>query len=100
VISGRLGVGGVTISTARFDLRIPLDDIVDPQARIARFKKEIEALTKDIASKQSQLSNETFRSRAPEKIVKGMESTLEERRVELRNLKDQLAQLEKTDLSA
>ena len=99
VISGRLGVGGVIRSTARFDLRIPFDEVVDPQAELERSKKDIEGLTKDIASKEAQLGNETFRSRAPERIIKGMETTLEERRVELRKLIDRVAQLEKGNRS-
>ena len=96
VTSGATGVGGVTRSTARFDLRIPFDEIADPKTEIARSKKEMEGLAKDIASKEAQLGNETFRSRAPEKIVKGMEATLEERRVELRKLTERVAQLEKS----
>jgi valyl-tRNA synthetase len=96
VNSAALGPGGVIRSTARFDLRIPFDEIADPKTEIARSKKEMEGLAKDIASKEAQLGNETFRSKAPEKIVKGMEATLEERRVELRKLTERVAQLEKT----
>jgi valyl-tRNA synthetase len=92
-------VGGVIRSTPRFDLRIPFDEIVDAQAEIARLKKDIDGLTKDIASKEAQLGNVTFRSKAPERIVKGMETTLEERRVELRKLMDRVAQLEKGNRS-
>jgi valyl-tRNA synthetase len=99
VIDGKIGVGGVIRSTARFDLRIPFAEIVDSQAEIARSKKEIEGLTKDIASKEAQLANETFRSRAPEKIIKGMEATLEQRRVELRKHMDRVAEFEKSDRS-
>jgi valyl-tRNA synthetase len=96
VTSAALGAGGVIRSTARFDLRIPFDEIADPKTEIARSKKEMEGLAKDIASKEAQLGNETFRSKAPEKIVKGMEATLEERRVELRKLTNRVAELEKT----
>ena len=99
VIPGKIGVGGVIRSTARFDLRIPFAEIVDSQTEIARSKKEIEGLTKDIASKEAQLANETFRSRAPEKIIKGMEATLEQRRVELRKHMDRVAEFEKSDRS-
>jgi len=99
LVSERLGTGGVTRSTPRFDLRIPFDEIVDPQAEIARLQKDIERLRKDIASKEAQLGNETFRSKAPEGIVKGMESTLEERRGELRKLVDRVAGLLKGNRS-
>jgi len=50
---------------------------------------------KDIASKQLRLEDPTFRSRAPEHIVKGLESTLAERQAELAKLKERLATLEK-----
>src|SRR5437660_769048 len=64
-------------------------------AEKARLKKEIEGLEKAIASKERQLGDETFRSRAPEKIIKGLEATLAGQRIELQKLKDRLSQLEK-----
>jgi len=94
VISGNVGVGGATHATAKFDVRIPFAEIVNPQTEILRLKKEIEGLEKAIASKEAQLGNETFRSRAPENIIKGMEATLAEQRTELHKLQDRLSQLE------
>jgi valyl-tRNA synthetase len=83
--------GGTVRSTARFDVRIAHStDAVDAQAEKARLKKEIESLEKAITSKENQLGNETFRSRAPEKIIRGMESTLAEQKVELEKLKVRL----------
>ena len=64
-------------------------------AELARVYKEIERLKNDIRSKEKQLADETFRSRAPEKIIRGMEATLEERRVELKKLQERLRQLER-----
>jgi len=88
-------VGGSVRSTAQFDVRIAYSDTVDATAEKARLKKEIEGLEKAIASKERQLGDETFRSRAPEKIIKGLEATLTGQRIELQKLKDRLAQLEK-----
>ena len=88
-------VGGSVRSTAQFDVRIAYSDTVDATAEKARLKKEIEGLEKAIASKERQLGDETFRSRAPEKIIKGLEATLAGQRIELQKLKDRLAQLEK-----
>jgi valyl-tRNA synthetase len=87
--------GGAVRSTAQFDVRIEYEETVDVAAEIVRIRKEIERITKDIASKERQLGDETFRSRAPEKIIRGMEATLEERRVEIKKLAERLAQLEK-----
>jgi valyl-tRNA synthetase len=84
---------GAMRSTAQFDLRIAYSGTVDRTAEIARLQREIERLSKDIASKERQLADETFRSRAPEKIIRGMRGTLDERRVELKKLQERLRQL-------
>ena len=86
--------GGGVRSTSVFDVRIAYADAVDRGAELVRLRKETDRLTKDIASKERQLADDTFRSRAPEKIVKGIEATLEERKVELSKLSQQLEQLE------
>src|SRR5713226_3018168 len=86
---------GAVRSTATFDVRIAYSDTVDVAAEKTRLKKESEGLQKAIASKERQLGDETFRSRAPEKIIKGLEATLAEQRIEVRKLQDRLAQIEK-----
>ncbi|HWY44243.1 MAG TPA: valine--tRNA ligase [Candidatus Sulfotelmatobacter sp.] len=85
--------GGSVRSTAQFDLRIPYSDVVDIVGESVRLKKEIEGLSRAIHSKEKQLSNETFRSRAPEKIIEEMEAALAEQKIELQKLKDRLSQL-------
>ena len=85
--------GGAVRSTALFDVRIAYSDVVDAEAEKARLRKEIAGLQKAISSKESQLSNETFRNRAPENIIRGLEATLAEQRVELQKLEDRLGQL-------
>jgi valyl-tRNA synthetase len=76
-------------STAEFDLRIAYaEETVDVAAELGRLKKEIEGLEKAIASKEKQLGNETFRSRAPEKIIAQMEEVLAGQRVELGKMVD------------
>ena len=81
---------GTVRSTARFDVRVAHSDKVDSGAEKVRLKKEIEGLRKAIASKERQLGDETFRSRAPEKIVKSLEATLAAQRTELQKLQDRL----------
>ena len=85
--------GGAVRSTARFDLRIPYSDVVDVAGESARIKKEIEGLAKAIQAKDKQLSNDVFRSRAPEKVIKDMEGVLAEQKIELQKLQDRLSQL-------
>lgn len=81
-------------STSQFDVRIAYAAAVDVGAEKLRLKKEIDRLTKDITSKEKQLGDDTFRSRAPEKIIHGMEAMLEERRVELKKLMERQSGLE------
>jgi valyl-tRNA synthetase len=86
--------GGGMRSTAQFDLRIPYTaESMDVAAELARINKEIEGLRKAITSKQAQLGNEIFRSKAPEKIIQQMDQALGAQRVELEKLTDRLKQL-------
>jgi valyl-tRNA synthetase len=96
VLEGKLPEGGGGVrSTAAFDIRIPYAaETVDAAGEVARLKKESEGLEKAIASKEKQLGNETFRSRAPENIITQMEETLAGQKVELRKVQERLRSLE------
>jgi valyl-tRNA synthetase len=85
--------GGAVRSTSQFDVRIAYSEAVDVAAEKARLKKEIDGLHKAVASKEKQLADETFRSRAPEKIIRGLEATLAEQLVELKKNVERLGQL-------
>jgi valyl-tRNA synthetase len=85
---------GPVRSGPRYEVGIPYGSISVPE-ETRKLNKELERLTKDIASKQLRLDDRTFRSRAPEHIVKGMEATLAERRAEFQKLTERLAQLDK-----
>jgi valyl-tRNA synthetase len=85
--------GGAVRSTSQFDVRIAYSEAVDVAAEKVRLKKEIDGLQKAVASKEKQLADEAFRSRAPEKIVRGLEATLAEQLVELEKNMERLGQL-------
>ena len=85
---------GAVRSTATFDVRVVYSETVDAGAEKVRLKKEKEGLQKAIASKERQLGDETFRSRAPEKIIKGLEATLAQQRIELEKLQRRLGDLD------
>jgi valyl-tRNA synthetase len=86
--------GGGLRSTSVFNVRIPYAETVDVAAELARLAKENARLAKDIASKERQLGDETFRSRAPEKIIQGLQTTLEERRTELKKAAERIKELQ------
>ncbi len=83
-------------STSVFDVRIAYGaETVDVAAEAARLRKEIEGLEKAIAAKERRLGDATFRSRAPEKIVRGLEATLAEQKIELQKLHLRLEELKR-----
>jgi len=91
ISSARLpAADGAVRSTATFDVRIAYGDAVDVAAERAKITKEIDKLQLAIASKERQLADETFRSRAPEKIIRGLEETLAGQRIEIEKLKARL----------
>jgi len=85
--------GAAIRSTSAFDLRIAYGDTVDKPAEIARLKKEIERLTKDIESKQKRLADDSFTSKAPGKVVDDLRATMMERQIEHKKLRDRLERL-------
>src|SRR5258707_6247782 len=88
--------GGSMRSTADFSVCNALAaGTADGAGESARLRKEIEGLEKAIASKEKQLGDATFRSRAPEKIVRTMEATLTEQKLELQKLRRRLEELDK-----
>jgi len=84
---------GVVRATPHGDISITIEHQVDPAPEIARLRKEMEGLQKAIASKENQLGNETFRSRAPQNIIQQMEQVLAGQRIELQKMIDRLKQL-------
>ena len=84
VASGRLDPAASAVrATAQFDVRIVTNRGRRRAGGIGQLRKERERLTNDIESKQKRLADETFRSRAPDNIVKRLEATLAERRIEI-----------------
>jgi valyl-tRNA synthetase len=84
---------GVVRSAAQFDVRIAYGEGVDKQAELARLRKEVDRLAKDIESKKKRLSDEVFLSRAPAEVRQNLENTLAERELEHQKLSDRLAKL-------
>ncbi len=95
--SGRLNaLMGPMRSTGKFEILIPYGEMTDVALEVAKLRKDIQRVAKDIEAKQKNLADESFRSRAPEKVVKSMEEKLAERTAEHQKLSNRLAQLEKS----
>jgi len=89
------GFGGAAVAvSADLDIRVIYEAKVDRTAETARIRKEVERLEKDVESKKKRLADESFRSKAPVKIVQDLETTLVERQAEYQKLLDRLKQLE------
>src|ERR1700730_11872958 len=94
ITGGRLAQGGGAMrSSAKFDLRSEYNETVDAAAECAKITKELEGLRKAIGSKEKQLDDETFRSRAPEKIIRGLKATLATQRIERKKRTERCEQL-------
>jgi valyl-tRNA synthetase len=65
-------------STARFDVHVVYERKLDRTAECTRLQKDLEGYRKAIESKQKQLGNEQFLSKAPAKVVEGLRSGLQE----------------------
>jgi len=95
IITGHLNpFGGVVRSNSDVEVKVSFDQAVDKKNEVARLKKEIDRLAKDIESKKSRLADEVFLSKAPAKIVDDLKATLASRTIEHQKLLDRLAQLE------
>ena len=81
--------GAVSIVTADAKIFIPLDQLVDIKAELARLNKERDAALKQASGIESKLANENFVTRAPEHVV-------QTQRDNLTRLKDQIAKLEES----
>ncbi|MFZ0464643.1 MAG: valine--tRNA ligase [Candidatus Acidiferrales bacterium] len=87
-------MAGPVRSSAGFDLRIRVNQGINKAEEVAKLRKEKERLEKDLASKKQRLADDTFRSRAPADIVRGLETTIGERQAEYEKIVSRLAQLE------
>lgn len=65
-----------TAVLGELELLIPLADLIDKEAELARLAKEISKLEKDMELAQNKLSNPTFRDRAPQDIIAKEEEKL------------------------
>lgn len=85
----KCAVAPVRVGTAKVDVVIPLDGLVDFDEEIKRIKKNIEKFQKDIQTLNKKLGNTEYVKNAPEEIV-------EQDRLQISQLKGQLESLQES----
>ena len=64
--------GAVTIVTADAKIYIPMAELVDKEAELARLNKELAATQKLLAQSEGKLGNQGFISKAPAQVVENV----------------------------
>ena len=85
----------VSVVTSDAKLYMPLEQLIDFEAELARIAKEKERAQREIDSAEQKLANESFVSRAPEKVVNDQRERLEKAKALLRQLADSEKRLKK-----
>ena len=87
--------GAVTIVTDGARAYIPMEELVDKQAELARLSKERETAKKQLAQNEGKLNNPGFLSKAPEQVVAGVREEAEKLKERLQLIESSIAALEK-----
>ena len=66
--------GAVTAVTDDAKALLPMDDLVDKAAEIARLEKELAGAQKQLENVEAKLKNEKFVSKAPQNIIDGVKA--------------------------
>jgi valyl-tRNA synthetase len=89
----KCAVQPVQVAGMKVDVIVPLEGLVNLDEEIARIKKTIEKLHKDVAGLTRRLSDESFVKNAPEEIVTQGKQQLEESKTQISTLEAALARL-------
>jgi valyl-tRNA synthetase len=100
--SATVSLTGLSIdgSPATVEVYVDLKDFIDVAAEKVRNLKLVETLTKSIASKEKQLANEAFVSKAPADVVAQLRASLDDARAQLAQANAALEELRKRDVKA
>jgi valyl-tRNA synthetase len=89
----KCAVQPVQVAGMKVDVIVPLEGLVNLDEEIARIKKTIEKLHKDVAGLTRRLGDESFVKNAPEEIVTQGKQQLEESKTQISTLEAALARL-------
>ena len=85
--------GAVTIVTAGAKVYIPMDELVDRAAELARLQKELDNVNKQLASANAKLNNEKFTGKAPAAVVAGVRANAEKLAAQAKLIEESMAAL-------
>ncbi len=86
--------GSVTVVTAACRGYLPMDDLVDKKAETARLQKELEGAKKQLQTAEAKLQNQSFISKAPQKVIDGVKDNAEKLREKVRMIEESLKALQ------
>ncbi|HPY83552.1 MAG TPA: valine--tRNA ligase, partial [Ruminococcus flavefaciens] len=85
--------GMVSTATADAKIFLPLKELVDTDSEKARINKELEKAYKEMEFVNSKLNNESFMSKAPEKVVASVRENEAKTKALIEKLQEMLASL-------
>ena len=86
--------GAVQVVTDSARILIPMAELLDMDKERARLRKDMEAAEKEIAIISGKLGNESFVSKAPQKVVEAEREKLRKAEQRLANTKESLAAIQ------
>ena len=72
--------GAVTVVTGDAKIYIPMEELVDKEAELARLNKDLKQVEKMLAQDEGKLNNPGFMSKAPEKVIEKIKMQAEKER--------------------
>jgi valyl-tRNA synthetase len=87
--SDDIAPAAATQLAGELEILVPMADLIDKDAELARLTKEIDKLNKELGSIKGKLSNANFVDRAPVAVVAKEQQRLEKQHVALKKLQQQ-----------
>ncbi len=89
----KCALANIRMGDSEVDVIIPLEGIVNIEEEVQRLTKAIEKMQKDLAVLTGKLANENYVKNAPEELVEGDRKTLENTRLQIQRMQEQLGRL-------
>lgn len=93
-MSENLPISAMGLATPTCQIHLPLQGLIDKNTEIARLKKEMDKLQKEVAKSETKLNNENYVRNAPKEIVDIEHARLAEHKVAYEKLAMQFSVIE------